>query len=360
MKKLIIKVIGVLVLICFLIYLFYSPRLKFDVLENPNKNTTKTTQTTQTQDFDKSKNTAENPMPKDGVGTWVGQSLSKLTKKYGQADRVYPYKDNYKNYVFKEKEAYYLVTTKDGIIKSVYATGKKANVEPLHITNNAAHVFEKFSVNPEPTITSNGKKYELELSDTDMKTQSLVKFKNMYAQIYIDQQSNHIVAVRFLDSDALAEFKPYQMVTSKEEKEVKSKHGNAPYAQSSNQLMTLYEITNEMRKLKNTQPLKINNKLAHIASFNLYEATGQDDSAEFTEDALRDQLNAQEVPFTYSSQNVGYDFNDVPTLIHSWLNSDTHRSRMLNAKYNEMGGEVMEGYYTLIFVGEKKKGDDQE
>jgi uncharacterized protein YkwD len=115
-----------------------------------------------------------------------------------------------------------------------------------------------------------------------------------------------------------------------------------------------------MRKLKNTQPLKINNKLAHIASFNLYEATGQDDSAEFTEDALRDQLNAQEVPFTYSSQNVGYDFNDVPTLIHSWLNSDTHRSRMLNAKYNEMGGEVMQGYYTLIFVGEKKKGDDQE
>ena len=75
--------------------------------------------------------------------------------------------------------------------------------------------------------------------------------------------------------------------------------------------------------------------------------------------SLRDQLNAQEVPFTYSSQNVGYDFNDVPTLIHSWLNSDTHRSRMLNAKYNEMGGEVMQGYYTLIFVGEKKKGDLQ-
>ena len=44
MKKLIIKIIGVLLLICFLIYLFYSPRLKFDVLENPNKDSTKTTQ----------------------------------------------------------------------------------------------------------------------------------------------------------------------------------------------------------------------------------------------------------------------------------------------------------------------------
>ncbi|GAB5764479.1 hypothetical protein JMUB7523_16290 [Staphylococcus aureus] len=34
MKKLIIRVVGVLFLVGFLIYLFYSPRLKFDVLEN--------------------------------------------------------------------------------------------------------------------------------------------------------------------------------------------------------------------------------------------------------------------------------------------------------------------------------------
>ena len=43
MNKLIIKVIGALVLILFLIYLFYSPRLKFDVLENPNNNSKQTT-----------------------------------------------------------------------------------------------------------------------------------------------------------------------------------------------------------------------------------------------------------------------------------------------------------------------------
>lgn len=51
-----------------------------------------------------------------------------------------------------------------------------------------------------------------------------------------------------------------------------------------------------------------------------------------------------------TSQNVGYDFDDVPTLIHSWMNSDIHRSRMLNNKYDEMGGEVMKDYYSLIFL----------
>ncbi|RIN21726.1 SCP-like extracellular protein, partial [Staphylococcus succinus] len=86
MKKLIIKVIGVLLLICFLIYLFYSPRLKFDVLENPNKDSTKSTQN---KDFKEQESNVENPMPKEGVGTWVGKSLNRLTDKYGQADRVY-------------------------------------------------------------------------------------------------------------------------------------------------------------------------------------------------------------------------------------------------------------------------------
>ena len=349
MKKLIIKVIGVLVLICFIIYLFYSPRLKFDVLENPNKDTSKTTQN---KDFRNTKTNVENPKLKKGVGTWIGQDLHNLTENYGQADRVYAYKGGFKNYVFKQKDQYYLVTTKKNKIKSVYATGKNANANPVEIGDNASHVFEKYSINPEPTIKANGKTYEIELSDSDMKTQTLIKFNDVYAQIYIDQQANEIVGVRYLDSEALMAFKPYQMITAQEAKKVKNNYKKIPYEQNVNQLMTLYEITNEMRKLKDAKPLKINNDVAHIASYNLYEAIDTD-SVEFTEDALKQKLNEQNISFVSTSQNVGYDFNEVPTLIHSWLNSDIHRSRMLNSKYNEVGGEVSNGYYTIIFIEDK-------
>lgn len=349
MKKLIIKVIGVLVLICFIIYLFYSPRLKFDVLENPNKDTSKTTQN---KDFRNTKTNVENPKLKKGVGTWIGQDLHNLTENYGQADRVYAYKGGFKNYVFKQKDQYYLVTTKKNKIKSVYATGKNANANPVEIGDNASHVFEKYSINPEPTIKANGKTYEIELSDSDMKTQTLIKFNDVYAQIYIDQQANEIVGVRYLDSEALMAFKPYQMITAQEDKKVKNNYKKIPYEQNANQLMTLYEITNEMRKLKDAKPLKINNDVAHIASYNLYEAIDTD-SVEFTEDALKQKLYEQNISFVSTSQNVGYDFNEVPTLIHSWLNSDIHRSRMLNSKYNEVGGEVSNGYYTIIFIEDK-------
>ena len=115
-----------------------------------------------------------------------------------------------------------------------------------------------------------------------------------------------------------------------------------------------------MRELKGLKPLKINDDIAHIASINLYEATEKGTgSAEFTENALTQQLDENNVSYTSTSQNVGYDFDDVPTLIHSWMNSDIHRSRMLNNKYDEMGGEVMKDYYSLIFLESKiRKGEN--
>ena len=59
----------------------------------------------------------------------------------------------------------------------------------------------------------------------------------------------------FLIKKALAFLKPYPLANESddnynEEDFDKAKKDNLPYEQNPNQLMTLYEITNEMRKLK--------------------------------------------------------------------------------------------------------------
>ena len=64
-----------------------------------------------------------------------------LTSKFGQADRVYPFRDGYKNYVFKDKNSYYIVSTKREEIVSVYATGEKVNVSPLKIGQHSAEIL---------------------------------------------------------------------------------------------------------------------------------------------------------------------------------------------------------------------------
>ena len=99
-EKLIIRVVGVLFLVGFLIYLFYSPRLKFDVLENPNKGN----KVNRSEQVNKSNNHAENQSLKKGVGTWVGKDIKVLTSKFGQADRVYPFRDGYKIMYLKTKQ----------------------------------------------------------------------------------------------------------------------------------------------------------------------------------------------------------------------------------------------------------------
>ena len=45
----------------------------------------------------------------------------------------------------------------------------------------------------------NGKQYNFELSDEDIKTQTLIKYGNIYAQVYVDQQSNRIMGIRYLE-----------------------------------------------------------------------------------------------------------------------------------------------------------------
>ena len=58
----------------------------------------------------------------------------------------------------------------------------------------------------------------------------------------------------------LADIEPYQLNSNSTSEE----HNKRPVEQNPNQLISLYEVTNEMRKLKGLKPLKINSDLAHV------------------------------------------------------------------------------------------------
>ncbi len=92
-----------------------------------------------------------------------------LTSKFGQAIRVYPFERWLQKLCVKDKNSYYIVSTKREEIVSVYATGEKVNVSPLKIGQHSAEIFNHTSINPEPSFKVDGKKYEFELSDEDFK-----------------------------------------------------------------------------------------------------------------------------------------------------------------------------------------------
>ncbi|UXR72291.1 CAP-associated domain-containing protein [Staphylococcus sp. IVB6238] len=356
MKRYLIKIIGVFILIGFLVYLFYAPRLEFDVLENPNHN--------EERRYEKAKQpaqstTAENPKLEKGLGLLVGESMTQVTKKYGQADRVYHYLQGYQTYVFKRDKAYMLITTKDNEVKSAYVTGKTTESEsgPIKIGEDATNLYNNYSLNTEPQFDIGDKHYHFELSDKDVKTQALIQFNDIFAQVFIDQQSNKIMGVRYLDKQALVDMNPYssnEMDDSFTMSHERSDKRNPD--QNANQLLTLYELTNEMRELHHRDHLEVNSTLENVATVNLFQSV-DDSSAEFTENNLMSLINETPLSYQSISQNVGYNFSDVPTLVNSWMNSDAHRSRLLSGKYDEMGGKIDDNYFLLIFL---ERGADQD
>ncbi|EGQ3101158.1 SCP-like extracellular protein [Staphylococcus pseudintermedius] len=355
MRRKLIKVLAVLLLVGFLVYLFYSPQLEFDVLENPNR--------ANHQQPEKPKNVnqneGQNPPLESGVGTYIGKSLNQITSQFGTPDRIYSFQQGYRKYIYKGDKRYIIFAVKDDKVKSVYVTGKNTEklTGPIKINEQASDLFDKFSINTEPQFKVNGQTYHYELSDKDVKTQALIQFDDTFAQVFIDQQKNKVLGLRYLDKEALADMNPYAQnneETTSQDTEASEEEGARPADQNVNERLTLYELTNEMRQLNECQPLKVNDTLENVATVDLFNY-GNQKNTEFTEENLINLMKQTPLNYQSVSQNVGYNFNDVPTLVHSWINSDVHRSRMLNAKYVEMGGEVQYQYYMLIFL---EKGEN--
>lgn len=62
----------------------------------------------------------------------------------------------------------------------------------------------------EPVVESTYGKYQLELSERDIKTQLLIKYGNVYTQVLIDSETNEVMGVQFMDSDVVIENAPFQ------------------------------------------------------------------------------------------------------------------------------------------------------
>lgn len=352
MRRKLIKVLAVLLLVGFLVYLFYSPQLEFDVLENPNR----ANHTQPEKPKNVPQNEGQNPQLKSGVGTYIGKSLDQVTSQFGTPDRIYSFRKDYKKYVYKGENRYLIFAVKNEKVKSVYVTGRDTDklTGPIQINEHASDLFDRFSINTEPQFKVNGQTYHYELSDKDVKTQALIQFDDTFAQVFIDQQKNKVLGLRYLDKEALADTNPYAQNNendASQETEESAEEEGRPADQNVNERITLYELTNEMRKLNERQPLKVSDTLEDVATVDLFNY-GNQKNTEFTEENLINLVKQTPLNYKSVSQNVGYNFNDVPTLVHSWINSDVHRSRMLNTKYAEMGGEVQRQYYMLIFLEE--------
>lgn len=354
MKNIIIKVIAITILIIVLFYLFYSPKLEFDVLKNPNYSHEKANQNYYQQQAEK---TTGNAKLKEGVGTYVNKHINDVIKDLGQPDRVYKAEHDRKNYVFKNKDHYYLVSTKNNKVSSVFATGDKVNVSPIKIKQDATNLFNGTNIDMEPLVESTYGNYKIELSERDIKTQLLVKYGDVYAQVLIDSETNEVMGVQFMNSDVVVEHAPFSMSKVSNKSEKLRRKDSQKLQSHINKDITLLEIVNENRKMKGVKPLKMDDQLTYITQMEadlIDEDVNEEDAVKSLEDGITKHINDQSIEYEAINQNLAFNFYDMPTLINSWLNNNSYREKLLGSQYDEFGAGNSRAYYSLVFKESKK------
>jgi len=355
LKNIIIKVVAITILIIVLFYLFYSPKLEFDVLKNPNYSHDKANENYYEQQAEKSTGNAK---LKEGVGTYVYKNIKEVINDLGQPDRVYKAEHGRKNYVFKNKEHYYLISTKNDKVSSVFATGNKVNVSPIKMKQDATKIFNGTNIDMEPDIESTYGKYQLELSERDIKTQLLIKYGNVYTQVLIDSETNEVMGVQFMDSDVVVENAPFSMSKINGDKDNKLKRTDKQDFQAHiNKDLSLLEIVNEIREMKDVKPLQINDQLTYITQMEadlIEDDINEEEAVKSLEDGITKHINNQKIEYESINQNLAYNFYDVPTLINSWLNNNTYREKLLGSQYDEFGAGNSREYYSLVFKENKE------
>ncbi|MGK0552996.1 CAP-associated domain-containing protein [Macrococcus capreoli] len=355
MKSIFIKLLLIFLMGVFLFYLFYSPSMQFDVLENPAKE-----RVAQDKNIKQSnQNNIKRPKLNKGLGVYIDKDIDTFTKRFGYPKRIYDSNFNYKNFIYEFNEQYYIVGVKDKTIVMLYATGKDANTYPFKVGESADDIFNGNAIVSEPIIKTKQGEFQFQLTEVDIKTQTLIQYDNVFVQVYIDRISNKVMALRYINPESLVVMQPYAM--SRKGKTIEKTANEATHTKdevaiNSNKVLTMFEVTNYMRKINGREPLETNELINHVAQFQV--ATLNKDKKEKVkqvQDEIGNELNKMDIEYLHLSQNIAYNFDDVPSLINSWLNSDEHRENMLNRDINEMGGGISGSYYSLIFIEHDNK-----
>ena len=66
--------------------------------------------------------------------------------------------------------------------------------------------------------------------------------------------------------------------------------------------------------------------------------------------SLENRLDASNIAYTIAAENIANDYYDGIEAAHGWLNSEEHRSILLNEDFTHVGSGVFSNFYTQIFT----------
>lgn len=288
--------------------------------------------------------------PTVGISTFIGEPVDKVVKQFKKPHRIEYTPYNYDWWIYNQYEMYIMFGVQDGLVKQVYTNSTAFDVSPYRIYMSDDDIFRMTIIGEEISVELEDSIYIYTMSDYDLKHRILVRFEDLYAQLYVDANSKKLSGIRFMDGETLVVHQPYEMQFVGEFNEEQQLSFNDEVNYSNAQI--LYELTNVFR-LKEKQPI-FNysyslSKLAQSHSEDMLK--GQyvsSDSPSFG--SLKDRASHFEIQYETIENNIASGYYDAIEAVHSLLNSNKHRNLIFDEKFSEIGVGVAERYYTQVFV----------
>ncbi|MFZ3588071.1 CAP domain-containing protein [Bacillus sp. DJP31] len=289
----------------------------------------------------------------EGLHTLIGVSGDEIIGLWGKPQRIDPSSYDYVWWIYKQNETSYIqVGVLDNKVVTIYAIGDGINIDPFIINQPFEDIVNKFPVLATYTLEVEDNSYRFELSEEEQHVRPLFQFGDVWAQLYVDQFTNRLSSVRFLDSATLVKQRPYELVYRGElvsPRELTKGDWLAVEKGSSQQIL---DITNIIRKRHKLKDVIWHNETSNVALLHSKDMKENNFFSHHspTNGGLSDRLEVGNIKYQLAGENIAAKYVDGIAAVEGWLNSQGHRDTLLNREFTHLGVGVYEKYFTQNFI----------
>ncbi|MEK4494028.1 CAP domain-containing protein [Ureibacillus sp. FSL W8-0352] len=346
--KTLFRILIVLFSLAILYYYTSDSTDELKPLEGPNSKSTVIPKTVVPEGFEDAL-----PRPETGISTYINQESKKLYKDFGEPSRIDKSAFGYEWWVYNyDNKSIAMFGVERGKIVQAYIAGEKLDVTPYKIGQTLDEIYRMTIVNPEITVNIGENIYTFSLTEYDMHTRILVKFDEVFAQLYIDQFTDTLIGIRFLNSETLVKHRPYEMTFVGDL--IPTPNLNSYVLQQSNEGYSrqLFDIVNVFRQYEHLPALEWDVDTSIVAMEHSEEMYTENyvshESPKFG--SLKERLESHSVSYNEAGENLATAYFDAIEAAHGWFNSEDHRQLILNDDFTHVGSGVFINYYTQIFL----------
>lgn len=295
------------------------------------------------------------PRPASGISNFIGKTPNDILETYNRPNRIDQSEFGYEWWIYNLKNGLLMVSIKDNRVNQIYTNNMSFHSSPFVIGQTLEEIYRTTVFGQEVTVEIDENMYIFAMNEQDLHNRILVKYDDLYAQLYIDDITKQLHSVRFLDGETLVLHKPYEMQFFGELYEASTPSSYKQIDINLANRRQLTDLANSFRIKYNLPVLLPLDSLSSLASENSEEMFLQTMESHTTngENSIEQQLNELQQQYNQHGINVATNYKDAIEVLHGWLNSKEHRALLTDEQFTHIGSGAYLNYFTQLYVEQK-------